>query len=154
MDLLEASNRLVRLRCGGRCEGCGQHGPVDVHHRRARGSGGVHGKAVEVANSVRNLLALCRACHDRTEDADEWEECQALGWRISHQFDVDPREVPALIYTAQGQAWWQLTEDACFVWIDWAKSQRLSSEALRDRAWRCPRYTPSPTEAISGIWAR
>ncbi len=154
MDLLDASRRLVRLRSHGRCEGCGVHAPLDVHHRQARGAGGVHRAAAEVANDVRNLLALCRACHDRTETADEWEECQALGWRVSHQYDVDVREVPALLYTAQGHAWWQLTEDACYRWIDWARTQRLSSEALLARAWRSPRYTPSPTEAISGIWGR
>lgn len=152
MDLDQA-RPLVRARSHGYCEGCGLSAPLDVHHRQARGAGGVHGLAATVANDVRNLLALCRVCHDMTEAADEWEECIALGWRIPHITGLDPREVPALLFTAQGHAWWQLTSDSGYQWIDWARSQRLSSEAFRDRTWRHPHYSPSPTEAISGISA-
>lgn len=89
-----------------------------------------------------------------TEQAEEWEECIALGWRIPHIADLDPREVPALLWTVQGHAWWQLTETAGYRWIDWAKSQRLSSARLHDRVWRWEPFTPSPTELISATWAR
>jgi hypothetical protein len=153
VELLDISRPLVRARSHGFCEGCGSHAPLDVHHRQARGAGGVHGLAVKVANDLRNLLALCRVCHDMTESADEWEECLALGWRIPHVAGLDPREVPALLWTAQGHAWWQLTEDAGYQWIDWGRHQRLSSGALRSRPWRQPLYTPTPIELVSETWA-
>jgi hypothetical protein len=155
MDLLDISRPLVRARSHGHCEGCGLYTDrLDVHHRQARGAGGVHGLAADVANDVRNLLALCRVCHDMTEAADEWEECISLGWRIPHITDLDPRDVPGLLWTVNGHGWWQLTDDAGYQRIDWAGSQRLSSALLHGNAWRSVPYTPSLTERISGTWSR
>lgn len=125
MDLLERSRATVLLRCYGFCEGCGLSSvQLDVHHRQARGAGGVSGTAAEVANSVQNLLALCRSCHDETEHAETWILTEQLGWRIPH-WVPDPREVPALIYTVNGRAWWQLNEDG-FRWLDWPATHRLT----------------------------
>lgn len=127
MDL-EASKRLVRARSWGMCEGCGKFDrPLDVHHRQARQAGGVHGEAAEVANGVQNLLALCRWCHDETEHHETWDLTVALGWRIP-KYVTDPLVVPALIYTVNGYAWWRLTPDAGYTWIDWEVSRRLSYE--------------------------
>jgi hypothetical protein len=125
---LEVSKRQVRARSWGMCEGCGKFGlHLDVHHRQARGSGGVHGEAAEIANSVQNLLALCRWCHDETEHHETWDLTVAVGWRIPKYVD-DPLVVPALIHTVNGYAWWRLTPEAGFIWTDWEVSRRLSYE--------------------------
>jgi hypothetical protein len=115
---LDLARDLVHARCWGRCEGCGTFGDVQVHHRLARGSGGVHRAAAEAANDVRNLLALCWRCHADTEDADTWRECEAKGWRLRHGIDADPFETPALIHTVQGHGWWYLTENGGYRWAD------------------------------------
>lgn len=113
----ETAKAIARARVYGLCEGCGWHGAdsaLDAHHRMTRGSGGVHGAASAVSNDVRNLLMLCRVCHDRTlADAPA---CIEIGWVIERRSGVDPREVPALIYTVNGYGWWYLTEDGGYVW--------------------------------------
>lgn len=79
-----------------------------------RGSGGVHGAAEEVSNDVRNLLMLCRVCHDSTlADA---AGCMKIGWVIERREGVDPREVPAKLRTVNGPGWWFLTEDGGYRW--------------------------------------
>jgi hypothetical protein len=126
VELLEVSRALVRARSWGKCEGCGKFGlHLDPHHRQARGAGGVHGEAAAVANEVRNLLALCRTCHDETEHAETWELTEAIGWRIP-KYVTDPCKVPALIHTVNGYGWHTLTEDAGYRWIDSSPDQRIS----------------------------
>jgi hypothetical protein len=126
-DQLRQSAALARERSWGRCEGCGLpiHGRLDPHHRQARQAGGVHRAAAVIANDVRNLLALCRPCHDGTEDAERWQECIGLGWRIpkAHR---DPLNVPALIHTVNGYGWWLLTEDGGYRWVDRALDWRIT----------------------------
>jgi hypothetical protein len=108
------------------CEGCGRFGlRLDVHHRQARQMGGVSGEAEHVSADTGNLLALCRICHDETEHAETWDLTQAIGWKIP-RWVPDPLVVPALIYTVNGYAWWQLTTDAGFQWIDFRPDQRIS----------------------------
>lgn len=125
MDLVQAQ-KLVRARCWGMCEGCGKFGlHLDVHHRQARGMGGVHGDAEQVTNGIPNQLALCRSCHDETEHHETWGLTEEIGWRIP-KFVEDPWSVPARIHTVQGFAWWKLTPDAGFTWIDWEVSRRLN----------------------------
>jgi hypothetical protein len=123
----ETSKRLVLARSWGMCEGCGKFGKhLDPHHRQARGAGGVHGAAAEVANDVRNLLALCRpGCHDDTENANTWDLSEGLGWRIPH-FVEDPLVIPALIHTVNGYAWWFLTDTNGYRWADSRPTRRLS----------------------------
>jgi hypothetical protein len=116
MTSFEVAKALASARSYGLCEGCGIPGHLDPHHRMTRGSGGVHGLAAHIANDVRNLLMLCRPCHDRTlADA---APCIELGWVIERRSGVDPREVPAYIYTVNGKGWWYLTEDGCYRWAD------------------------------------
>lgn len=69
-----------------------------------------------MANDVRNLLMLCRGCHDRT--LTDAESCIAIGWVIERRAGVDPREVPAKIHTVNGYGWWHLTEDGGYDWAD------------------------------------
>jgi hypothetical protein len=85
----------------------------------------VYGLAAHVANDVRNLLALCRACHDRTEHAEHWAEVEALGWRVPKWVE-DPLVVPALIHTVQGKGWWLLTNDGGYRWADLEPTHRLT----------------------------
>lgn len=114
---LDKARRLCLARSHGICEGCGVMGlHLEAHHRDARGAGGVHGAAAEISNSVRNLLALCRVCHDKTEQAQTWRECIALGWRI--EGGTDMLTTPALIHTANGFAWWLLTDDGGYEWVN------------------------------------
>lgn len=124
----EQAKPLVRSRCWGMCEGCGKFGlHLDVHHRQPRQAGGVHGEASEIANDVRNLLALCTACHDETEHGQTWELTEALGWRLP-KWVADPLVVPALIHTVNGYGWHQLTKSNGYQWVDW--------DVTHVRSWR------------------
>lgn len=112
---LEVTAALARARSWGRCEGCGSSDGLDVHHRMARGSGGVHRAAADVANDVRSLLVLCRTrCHALT--LDQPAEAIERGWVVERRAGVDPRFVPALIHTPQGYGWWYLLEDGGYAW--------------------------------------
>lgn len=125
MDL-DKAKVLVRARSHGCCEACGKWGLIlDVHHRQARGMGGVAGEAYGQANDVRNMLALCRACHDETEHAETWDLTEQLGWRIP-KWVTDPHAVPALIHTVNGHAWWTLTPDAGYRWLDLPIDHRIT----------------------------
>lgn len=146
-DLLDVFRRAVRSRCFGLCEGCGVGGALlDVHHRQARGAGGVHGAAAVVANDPRNGLALCRLCHDMTEHADEWRACIAMGLRVEHAYPHDPRGVPALLSTPQGRGWWLLTTDVGYQWVDWPRTYRMTADDLHGQTWL--RRTAADTVSI------
>jgi hypothetical protein len=112
----EIAKALTQARSWGCCEGCRAFTALDPHHRMTRGSGGVHGGAYDVSNDPRNLLMLCRACHDRT--LSDAPSCMAIGWVIERRAGVDPREVPAKIHTVQGYGWWYLTEQGGYRWAD------------------------------------
>jgi hypothetical protein len=116
MTTFEIAKALASARSYGMCEGCGAFGGLDAHHRMTRGSGGVHGAASDVSNDVRNLLMLCRPCHDHTTGDPAWGV--TIGWVIERRAGVDPREVPAHIYTVNGRGWWYLTEDGGYRWAD------------------------------------
>lgn len=122
---LEVAQDIVRARCWGRCEGCGAFGPVQVHHRRARGVGGVHRAEAERANDPRNLLALCPPCHAKTEDASTWRQCEELGWRVEHGIR-DPYEIPAYLHTVNGVGWWLLTAEGGYRWQDLPADHRIT----------------------------
>lgn len=125
---LDKARRLVAARSHGACEGCGVRGQgMDPHHRKARGAGGVHGLAAAVANDVRNLLALCRRCHDTTEDGSTWRETQARGWRLTQWQEV--HTTPALLHTVNGHGWWLLTDDGGYLWVDMDPAERISVAA-------------------------
>ena len=124
---LEESSALCRARAWGHCEGCGLSitGRFDPHHRKARGAGGVHRDAAAIANDVRNLMALCRPCHDKTEHADTWAETEALGWRVPSW-----REsfiTPVLAHTVNGYGWWLLTKDGGYLWADRESIWRIAA---------------------------
>lgn len=112
----EAAKALAQARSYGLCEGCGLSGTLDPHHRMTRGSGGVHRAGSDVSNDPRNLLMLCRICHDRT--LSDAVACILIGWVIERRAGVDPRDVPAQIYTVNGRGWWYLTEDGGYRWAD------------------------------------
>lgn len=123
---LDTVKVLAKARSWGFCEGCGLSGQrLDVHHRQARGMGGVSGPAAVIANDIRNVLALCRTCHAETEHAETWDLTQSLGWRIPHWVD-DPWIVPALIYTVQGRAWWELTKEAGYRFCGLSLDHRIT----------------------------
>jgi hypothetical protein len=112
----EKAKALAQARSYGLCEGCGIPGHLDPHHRMTRGSGGVHGAASVASNDPRNLLMLCRVCHDRTlADA---AACIAIGWVIERRSGVDPYSVPAKIHTVNGHGWWYLLENGGYEWAD------------------------------------
>jgi hypothetical protein len=77
----------------------------------------VHGAAADTANDVRNILALCRSCHDETEHGQTWDLTEAIGWRVP-KFVTEPAEIPALLHTANGYAWQFLTLDVGYLWMD------------------------------------
>ena len=74
------TRRVVSGRSRGLCERCGARPGVDVHHRRARGSGGSTAPGI---NTPANLVHLCRVCHEWVEA--HWEAATAAGWKISLQ---------------------------------------------------------------------
>lgn len=90
-----------------------------VHHRQARGMGGVHSVAAQDANDPRNLLALCGSCHDETEHAETWELTEEIGWRIP-KFVNDVWSVPALLHTVNyaGRHWFHLDMNGGYTWLD------------------------------------
>jgi hypothetical protein len=118
MTSFDVAKALASARSYGMCEGCGMFGGLDAHHRMTRGSGGVHGGASDVSNDVRNILMLCRPCHDMTLTEVGEANLIGLGWVIERRAGVDPREVPAYIYTVNGKGWWHLTEDGGYRWDD------------------------------------
>ena len=50
------------------CEVCGATA-VDIHHIESRGMGGS-----KTADTIENLMALCRACHTAYGDIKEYKE--------------------------------------------------------------------------------
>ena len=112
----EIAKALAQARAHGLCEGCRVSAPLDPHHRMTRGSGGVHGDAGHVSNDPRNLLMLCRVCHDLT--LTYAQECIRDGWVVERRAGVDAREIPAKINTVNGYGWWYLTEDGGYRWDD------------------------------------
>jgi hypothetical protein len=112
----EIAKALAQARSYGLCEGCRAFTALDPHHRMTRGSGGVHRAASDVSNDPRNLLMLCRVCHDLTlSDAGP---CIADGWVIERRAGMNPHDVPAKIHTVNGYGWWYLTEDGGYRWAD------------------------------------
>lgn len=123
MTSFEVAKALAQARSFGLCEGCRLPGKLDPHHRMTRGSGGVHGVAATASNDVRNLLMLCRPCHDLTlRDAGS---CIATGWVIERRSGANPGEVPALINTVNGRGWWYLLADGSYQWADLAENARI-----------------------------
>jgi hypothetical protein len=112
----ETARALAQARSFGLCEGCRAMTTLDPHHRMTRGSGGVHRAAAEVSNDPRNLLMLCRVCHDQT--LTDAASCMAVGWVVERRAGVDPREIPAKIHTVNGYGWWYLTEEGGYRWAD------------------------------------
>lgn len=89
----------VLARADGRCEGCGNTAPLELHHRRFRSRGGKH--------TVPNLVALCgwgnhTGCHGRAHNPGAPE-----GWAISGFEQRNDHLVPFL--HARGRVW--LTDD-------------------------------------------
>jgi len=76
--------------------------------------GGVHGAAKTASNDARNLLALCRVCHDSVDA--EPGLARSVGWLVPHP--IDPYEIPAKIRTVNGPGWWYLLADGGFRWCD------------------------------------
>jgi len=112
----EIAKALAQARSYGSCEGCRAFRDLDPHHRMTRGIGGVHRAGSDVSNDPRNLLMLCRTCHDLT--LSDAAGCVAVGWVVERRAGVDPREVPAKIHTVNGYGWWYLTEAGGYEWAD------------------------------------
>lgn len=51
------------------CEACNAYRAVDIHHIEARGMGGSKSK-----DTIENLMAVCRKCHERYGDKKEWKD--------------------------------------------------------------------------------
>ena len=78
------------LRDGNTCRRCSREG-CDVHHRRARKSGGRKGNAgTKIAYGDANLVTLCRECHTWAEENPA--DAYTSGWRV-HEWE-NPTTVP------------------------------------------------------------
>jgi len=53
----ESLRQQILRRDGGRCQSCGAMSNLEVHHKEFRSHSG--------ANSEKNLITLCTACHAR-----------------------------------------------------------------------------------------
>jgi 5-methylcytosine-specific restriction endonuclease McrA len=51
------------------CECCGAWRACDIHHIDARGMGGSKTK-----DTIENLMAVCRKCHDQYGDKKQWKD--------------------------------------------------------------------------------
>jgi len=58
----KATRRAVLARAGGRCEHCGEAGPLDVHHKDYHTLG---------HERLADLVALCPDCHFDADRARE-----------------------------------------------------------------------------------
>lgn len=87
--------------------------------------GGTSRAEADHRNNPANMLYLCPACHDRTEHADTWRECEQLGWRVERG-QRDPWTVPALLHTANGYGWWLLDDHGGYTWQDLPLEYRLT----------------------------
>lgn len=45
------------------CAWCGRGVELEVHHLKIKGMGGRHNEWMELADSLENLVLLCRTCH-------------------------------------------------------------------------------------------
>lgn len=95
----DEARKLVELRSGGRCEGCGRPGPTEWAHRVSRAQGGPW--------TAANGLALCGdltgghapttggGCHPWSHSAAGRPICEKRGWILRRR--DDPTTTPALI---------------------------------------------------------
>lgn len=75
MEFTPKVRDIILQRSGGRCEGCGEYQPVQIHHRLYKSRGG--------RGTVPNGLALCGlgntgGCHGIAHTGEGME----LGWAI------------------------------------------------------------------------
>lgn len=99
-DLGESeSRRIVQERANGRCESCGQAGPLEWSHRKGRGQQGKWHPA--------NGIGACRVCHDYFHAHPE--EAYENGWFVSGSVpDADVWKVPIRLRTWLGVGWYRL----------------------------------------------
>lgn len=81
--------------------------------------GGVSGVAATLSNDIRNMLAVCRRCHNDIDNTPI--EAQSRGWLVPHP--IDPYEIPVQAFTVNGYGWWLLTDDAGYQWVDLEEAQ-------------------------------
>lgn len=99
--------RLVFLRAGGRCDACGRPLPADgweAHHRQLRSRAG--------ADTLENLVALCRDCHVPYVHAHPAEATER-GLMVSTY--EDPANVPVRrgdgrLYMPDGRHWRRIND--------------------------------------------
>ena len=79
------------LRDGCRCQECGKSNCIlEVHHIRARRYGG--------ANTIGNLITLCKKCHDKTESREkDFEE------RYFNMIRSKPKRFDYAMHVMQGK---------------------------------------------------
>ena len=113
----------VLERAGGRCEvamaGCTVL-PVDMQHRRARGTGGT---SRTNGNLPSGALAVCRHCHTWIES--NLREAREYGWSVSIH-EPDPDTIPALVWGR----WVWLYDDGTGVPCSMATLGRMDLEDL------------------------
>jgi 5-methylcytosine-specific restriction endonuclease McrA len=59
-DAYEQLRQQVLRRDNWRCQNCGRHQNLEVHHKKMRSQGG--------GNSHTNLITLCHSCHANEHD--------------------------------------------------------------------------------------
>lgn len=84
MALTATEHAAVVARDGGVCARCPAAAGADVHHRKARGMGGTRDPR---SSDPRNVVTLCRACHDGIES--NRTKALATGWLLRSYDDLD-----------------------------------------------------------------
>jgi hypothetical protein len=95
---------LVMLRCGARCERCGQFlfgVSSSIHHRRRRGMGGVSGARADVSNSPANALVLCGSATTGCHGWAEANPTRAHDEGIVLRQDENPAAMPVELYVGR-----------------------------------------------------
>ena len=104
MDSEKAARAALAARSRGFCERCGQPGPTDAAHRKARSQGGKW--------ATSNLLHLCRDCHGHGHK----HPAQAYADGRHLRSTQDPTTTPVLIRRGSRTDWALLDDTGTIQW--------------------------------------
>lgn len=109
-QLAETQRRRVYALYKSACAWCGRTQELEIHHRERKGMGGRHNEWLVVADSLKNLVLLCRTCHaaahGETSISLDGHSCAECPHRWACEFNRGPSVAP----TREGAEGYTLSE--------------------------------------------